>query len=117
GEELARFLEEREVPRERIGPLTDAILFHMQLVPRWSKGNVAGLLQIGAWMDVTGLRRGRIAESARDIEARFPRGAFAKVFRRKLLATMTSPSACLGLLFPTPNQPKLQSRTTAPPQV
>jgi len=100
GAALARFLETRDVPRARIAPLTDAILFHMQLVPRWSKGNVAGLLQIGAWMDATGLRRGRIADDARAIEARFPRGAFAKVFRRRLLATMTSPSACLGLLFP-----------------
>jgi hypothetical protein len=73
----------------------------MQLFPRWSKGDVAGLLQIGAWMDATGIRRGRIAEEAARIEALYPRGPFARVFRRRLLASMASPSACFGLLFPS----------------
>jgi hypothetical protein len=96
---LARFLEGR-VPRAHVAPLTDAILFHMQLLPRWSKGEVAGLLQIGAWMDATGLRRGRIAARAAEIEARLPRGAFDREFKRRLLASMKRPSACFGLLFP-----------------
>lgn len=98
---LARFLEEHDVPRARIDPLVDAIDFHMQLFPRWSKGPVAGLLQIGAWMDVTGLRRGAIEARAAEIEAAIPAGDFRKGFNRRLLGTIDGPSACLGLLVPT----------------
>ena len=99
GAALARFLEGR-APRARVTALRDAILFHMQLFPRWSKGEVAGLLQIGAWMDATGLRRGRIAEEAARIEAEYPRGAFRRELRKRLLPSILSPAACLGLVFP-----------------
>jgi hypothetical protein len=98
---LARFLEEHDVPRARIAPLVDAIDFHMQLFPRWSKGPVAGLLQVGAWMDVTGLRRGSIPERAAEIEEALPAGDFREGFNRRLLRTIDGPAACLGLVVPT----------------
>jgi hypothetical protein len=98
--EMTRFLEERQVPQERIAPLVEAIELHMQLFPRWSKGNVVGLLQVGAWMDVYGLRRGRISAEAAEIARAIPRDGFAEVFNGALRSTLTTPTACLGLLFP-----------------
>jgi HD domain len=97
---LARFLEERDVAAERVAPLVDAIDFHLQLLPRWSKGNVAGLLQVGAWMDVYGLRRRTVAREAARVAALLPREGFTGLFHRNLVSTLRSPSACLGLLFP-----------------
>ena len=90
----------RDVPAARIGPLVDAIDLHMQLLPRWSRGNVAGLLQVGAWMDVTMLRRWSIREEARAIARVHPRAGLDLEFPRRLLGTLTSFGACAGLLLP-----------------
>ena len=98
---LKDYLLERGVARERISPLCDAIDFHIQLFPRWSKGEEVGLLQVGAWMDVMGLRKARVREHAREIEAAWPRLAFDKKFNGLLLGTLKSVPACLGLVFPT----------------
>lgn len=108
---LARFLEEHDVPRARIAPLVDAIDFHMQLFPRWSKDPVAGLLQVGAWMDVTGLRRGSIAERAKEIEDAIPAGDFREGFNRRLLQTIDGAAACLGLVLPTVFRPHFREAT------
>jgi hypothetical protein len=97
---LAEFLDKREVAQERITPLVDAIDFHMQLFPRWSKGNVVGLLQVGAWMDVMGLRRGTVRAEAKRIDALLPKSGFTSLFHRRLLSSLVSPTACLRLLFP-----------------
>jgi hypothetical protein len=100
---LSAFLCARGVPRERISPLVDAIDFHLSLLPRWSKGPEVGLLQVGAWMDVYGLRRGTIGRDAvAQIEAEHPRTGFAGAFHRALLGSIVSPAACFGLLFPGP---------------
>ncbi len=98
--ELRVFLESHGVPAARIGALTDAIDFHMQLLPRWSRGNVAGLMQVGAWMDVTMLRRWSVRKEARDIARAYPREGIDLEFPRRLLATFTSLAACGGLLLP-----------------
>src|SRR5205085_8666248 len=102
---LRAFLEERGVPRDRISPLEDAIDFHMQMLPRWSKGATAGLLQVGAWMDVTFLRRWAIRAEAREIAAALPRAGFDLAFPVKLLGSIRRPAACLGLLLPGPYRP------------
>lgn len=99
---LASFLEARDVPRERIAPLVDAIDLHLQLFPRWSKGNIVGLMQVGAWMDVYGLRRGAIRTEAARIAELLPRGDFTTLFHRSFISSLRSPSACIGLLFPEP---------------
>lgn len=102
---LRAFLEERRFPPERIAPLVDAIDFHLQLAPRWSKGNVAGLLQIGTWMDVTMLRRWAVREEAREIAAALPREGLDLAFPRLLWRSMRTLPSCMGLLSPARYRP------------
>jgi hypothetical protein len=99
---LAAFLEARDCPRQRIAPMADAIDFHLSLLPRWSRGAEVGLLQIGAWMDVYGLRRGRVRDEAARIDAKHPRAGFAGAFHRALLASIVRAplASCIGLLVP-----------------
>ena len=97
---LRGFLAARGAPAARITPLCEAIELHMLLLPRFSAGAVVGLLQVGAWMDVTGLRRRAVPDAARAIAAAHPRGDLAPVFRRRLLRSLGSASACLGLIAP-----------------
>jgi hypothetical protein len=68
---------------------------------RWSKGPVTGLLQVGAWMDASGLRKNSIAREKRlAIETAFPRAGFDAEFRVRFRTALGSPRACLRLLFP-----------------
>lgn len=97
---LEKFLRERHLPSERISPMVEAIDFHMQMFPKWSKGNIAGLLQIGAWMDITKLRRWTIRDEARAIEAEYPRLAISRKFPKMVFGSIGSVHSCLGLLFP-----------------
>lgn len=98
--ELQRLLEARGAPAERIEPLVEAIELHMQMLPRWSKGNVVGLLQVGAWMDITGLRRLGVRREAAEIEAAFPRERIFTEFPVRLLGSIGGLSSCVGLMFP-----------------
>jgi hypothetical protein len=93
-------LEPRGVPRERIERIADAIEFHMQCLPRFDKGPEAGLLQVGAWMDATGLRRWAIPAEARAIGASLPRAGFDRAFPGRLLGSIGNFRACQGLMFP-----------------
>jgi len=97
---LRAFLGERGVAPDRIEPMVDAIDFHMQLRPRWSKGTTVGLLQVGAWMDITGLRRRGVRAAARAIEAAYPRDDIRFRFYGLLLRSFGSAGACLGVVFP-----------------
>jgi hypothetical protein len=97
---LRDFLGERGVAKERVEPLVDAIDFHMQLLPRWKKGPVAGLLQIGAWMDAMGLRRWSVSEVAREIEAVHPRLGVGVRLPARLFVSALGVRACAGLVFP-----------------
>ena len=97
--QLGDFLRQQDAAA-RAPALQDAIDYHMQLLPRWPRGPVAGLLQIGAWMDVTGLRRWTIRKDARAIEAQWPRAGFGQLqFMRQLVGTFTSVAACTGLMI------------------
>ncbi len=100
GRALRRFLGERRVPPERAAALGDAVDFHMLPFPRWSKGSVAGLLQIGAWMDIARLRAWGRRDSIRDVEATYPRLGIGLKFPRMVLGSIGSPRSCLGLMFP-----------------
>lgn len=97
---MRAFLAERGVPGERVAPLVDAIDFHMQVLPRWSKGSVAGLLQVGAWMDVTSLRRWSVWSEAREIAAAFPRAGLDWRFPIALVRTFGGFRSCAGLVAP-----------------
>jgi hypothetical protein len=97
---LRQFLTERGVAAERSSPLAEAIDFHMQLLPRWSRGPAAGLLQVGAWMDITGLRTWSIGSDAKAIAAAYPRGDLRFRFYGMVLGSIGSLGSCLGILFP-----------------
>jgi hypothetical protein len=99
-EQIRRFMTDH-AQVARGAHLADAISFHMQLMPRWSKGPVAGLLQVGAWMDASGLRKHSIGREKRlDIETAFPRAGFDAEFLVRFRTALGSPRACLRLLFP-----------------
>ena len=99
---LRDFLAAREVAPERLGRLVDAIDHHMQPLPRWSKGPDAALLHIGAWMDITWLRRLAIRGEAGPILRAWPRLGIHWRFPCALLAAQGSIGAAVGLLFPGP---------------
>ena len=82
----------------RAGALHDAIAMHMELSPRWSAGPAAGLLHVGAWMDAAGryAREVDLGERA-EIAAAYPRDGFDGLFRRRVLGSIGSLGACLGL--------------------
>lgn len=97
---LRDFLQERGWDLDRIEPAMQAIDFHMQLRPRWDLGATAGLLQVAAWMDVTGLRGRRLPEVVREARRRFDRGGFFLRFNACVLREIASPRRTLGLLLP-----------------
>jgi hypothetical protein len=81
--------------------LAEAIDMHMQLLPRWSKGPVVGLLQVGAWMDVSGLRARRVGRAHIErIEAAYPRSGFEPEFQARLRRSFGSVRACARLIWP-----------------
>ncbi len=102
---LRLYLQDREVAAERIDVLADAIEQHMQLLPRFSHGAEVGLLQVGAWMDATGLRRWSVRSEAREIARKHPREGFDLLFPGTLLHSIGSFRACAGLLFPSSVRP------------
>jgi HD domain len=85
---------------ERNARLEQAIAMHMQLFPRWSRGAEVGLLQVGAWMDVVGLR-GRAVDLAyrREVEEAFPRAGFALEFHKRLFKSLGSFRSCYRLVI------------------
>ena len=99
-QQLHHFLAERQIPSERISLLTEAIDFHFQLFPRWSKGAEVGLMQVGAWMDVTGLRRWSIHQEAQAIDRAFLDNVEKYNVTSHVIKSMGSLRACVGLFLP-----------------
>lgn len=97
---LRGFLESRGWESHRILPAMQAIDFHMQLRPRWDLGETAGLLQVAAWMDVTGLRSWSLPQVVAQARHRFERGGFFLRFNACLVRECSSPRRALGLLAP-----------------
>ena len=102
---MKSFLLERGWAAERVLPAMQAIDFHMQLLPRWDLGETAGLLQVGAWMDVTGLRSWRVPGAVKQARAQFRRGSFFWQFNVCLTGQLASPKRALGLLAPWGREP------------
>jgi len=98
---LVTLFKEEGQPADRGSDLARAIDLHMRWFPRWSAGPEAGLLQVGAWMDVLGRRRRQVPATVRaDIDATYPRGDLRRRFPASVIATFGSWRACAGLLVP-----------------
>lgn len=94
-------LNEKKIPPQRINAMMEAIDFHFQFQPRWDKGEIAGLLQIGAHMDVIGKKSQMIdLNKRREILTRYPKNFFFLEFNFCLFKSISSISSLLGLLFP-----------------
>lgn len=94
-------LKEQRVHPNRINAMMEAIDFHFQFKPRWDKGEISGLLQIGAHMDVLGKNSHFIEINKRkEILENFPKKNFFLEFNLCLFRTISGFSECIGLLFP-----------------
>lgn len=92
---------EKKFPPDRINAMMEAIDFHFQLKPRWDKGEVAGILQIGAHMDVTRKNVQKIDKNRhREILEIHPKHFFFLEFNSCLFKSLSSVSSLIGLLFP-----------------
>jgi hypothetical protein len=93
-------LNEKKIAPQRINAMMEAIDFHFQFLPRWDKGEVAGLLQIGAHMDVIGKNSQMIDLNKRkEILTQYPKNFFFLEFNICLLKSISSISSLIGLFF------------------
>ncbi|MCL4234805.1 MAG: HD domain-containing protein [Deltaproteobacteria bacterium] len=97
---VREFLERHGEDPERADRLARAIAWHFQPLPTWKHGPEAGLLQVGAWMDVTGWRRRQIGTAAREVEQAYPRGDFFWKFPACLVRSFGSIASVWGLTVP-----------------
>lgn len=94
-------LVRKEIHPDRINAMMEAIDYHFQLSPRWDKGEIAGLLQIGAHMDVLGKNSHSIEKKTRnDILAEFPKNKFFLEFNTCLLKSFTGYNSIKGVFYP-----------------
>ncbi len=99
-ESLKDFLIEKDYPKSRIRPMMEAIDFHFSITPKWSLGDVAGLLQIGAWMDVTGIRTWALPGERKRARALFNDDGFFLKFNVCLIKQLLSPKRAVGIVSP-----------------
>jgi hypothetical protein len=97
---LLTLLDRHHVPASRSGALVDAIDFHFQLWPHWQAGPEAGLLHVGAYMDVVGFRRRRVRKLAAAIEQTYPREGMTWPVIASVLGCLGRPVAFFGLFAP-----------------
>lgn len=98
---MVAFLDQHHVPAPRVAALVDAVDFHFELWPRWQAGPEAGLLHVGAYMDVLGARRGRIRADATRIDQHYSRQGLVTTFVSRALRSIGSPLSVVGLMLPT----------------
>lgn len=98
---MVAFLDHHDIPSRRTAALVDAVDFHFELWPRWQAGPEAGLLHVGAYMDVLGIRRGRIREDAARIDQHYSRQGLTSTFVSRVLRSIGSPLSIVGLMLPT----------------
>ena len=94
------WLRERKVDANKINTVTEAIAYHMRFFPPWSKSTEAGLLQVGAWMDIAFLRRWSILELVKHAEEIYPRLDINRAFASNIIRSLRSVSCCSGIFFP-----------------
>lgn len=92
---------ETKLPITRINAMMEAIDFHFLLKPRWEKGELAGLLQTAAHMDVLGRNSSSIPRGDRKrIVNHYPKKRFFLEFNLCLLKSFTSVNSVIGLFSP-----------------
>jgi hypothetical protein len=101
---LKRYLkDEGSVPPDRINAMMEAVDFHFQLSPRWDKGPIAGLLQVGAYMDAVGLKSHSIGKDFRKkIIQAYPKEGFFLSINLCLMRSFTGMGSVIGLFRPAP---------------
>lgn len=97
---MLAFLDERGVAAGRAAALVDAVDFHFQFWPPWKAGPEAGLLHVGAYMDVVGLRRRRLRDAADAIDRDYPRAGLLRSFTGGVLRCLGTPVSVAGLFAP-----------------
>lgn len=94
-------LTHKKIHPERINAMMEAIDYHFQFRPRWDKGEIAGLLQVGAHMDVLGTKLKTIQKETRDlIQIKYPKNCFFYEFNRCLIKSFTNFDSIIGLFYP-----------------
>lgn len=93
--------EEKGIGKARINVMMEAIDFHMQLFPRWHKDDIVGLLQVGAYMDVTGIKASAIEKATRKaILKQYPKGNLFLEFNTCLLKSIKGIKSITGIVMP-----------------
>ena len=93
-------LNQHQVSASRASALVDAVDFHFQLWPHWTAGPEAGLMHIGAYMDVMGFRRWRFREFAASLDQQYPRAGLMRPFMSGVLGCIRRPVSLFGLFAP-----------------
>ena len=94
-------LKYKQIQPERINAMMEAIDYHFQFRPRWDKGEIAGLLQVGAHMDVIGSKAKSIEKNKRyQIIKEYPKNFFFFEFNSCLIKSFTNFDSVRGLINP-----------------
>lgn len=97
---MIQLLDRHQVAAPRAAALVDAVDFHFQLWPRWQAGPEAGLLHVGAYMDIVGSRRRRFRAFAATLNHDYPRAGLMRSFARRVLGCVGRPASFVGLFAP-----------------
>lgn len=97
---MRELLVRHDIAPQRIRRLTSAVLHHFQPVPRWRYGPEAGLLHIGAYLDVLGLRVWRIREAHRVIRSMYPPRTSSLTLLTSIARSIRGPRSCIGIFLP-----------------
>lgn len=91
----------KQIEPERINAMMEAIDYHFQFRPRWDKGEIAGLLQVGAHLDVRGTKAKSIEKDKRyQILKEYPKNNFFFEFNSCLIKSFTNFDTIRGLFYP-----------------
>ena len=94
-------LTNKKIEPERINAMMEAIDYHFQFRPSWDKGEIAGLLQVGAHMDVMGTKLKSIEKDNRyQILKKYPKNNFFFEFNSCLIKSFTNFDSVRGLFNP-----------------
>lgn len=94
-------LRHKKIHPKRINAMMEAIDYHFQFRPRWDKSEIAGLLQVGAHMDVMAKNITSINKDKRKlILAQYPKKYFFLEFNSCLMKTFSNFDTIKGLFKP-----------------